>query len=45
MRWYFILIYVFYAIIGVVSATYLIVAWVDGPQTKLPYREPIHRRW
>lgn len=39
------LIFLFYAIVAIVSLCFLIEAWVDNPQTKRPYREPIHRRW
>jgi hypothetical protein len=39
------LIYLFYVVVALVSAYYLVTAWVENPQTKLPYREPIHRRW
>lgn len=41
----YVLILLFYAVVGLVALLFLIEAWVEGPVTSLPYREPIHRRW
>jgi hypothetical protein len=39
------LILFFYAVVGIVACCFLVEAWVENPDTRLPYREPIHRRW
>ncbi len=39
------LIYVFYVIVALASMALIVEAWVENPDTRLPFREPVHRRW
>jgi len=39
------LILLFYAVVAVVSLCSLLFSWIEDHETRLPYREPIHRRW
>jgi hypothetical protein len=39
------LVYVFYVVVGLASMGLIVKVWVEQPETRLPLREPIHRRW
>lgn len=39
------LIYIFYAVVAVITLSFLVEAWIDSPDAKLPYRGQIQRRW